>query len=133
MKRNESFQDGAYPDQLLATRLKTALPSGASRVTRIVIHNCSLQLSCIWPQKTVEAEYRDPSLKVVTVRHRPQHHRLRLVTSTFTTCRRRRPSRWRHLARHADECKSFGLDWLGHRFFLVVSWEGYGLRRRLPS
>ena len=66
IKRNESFQDGAAPYQVLGTRLRAALPSVPSG-SRIVIHNCSLQLFWIWPQVTVEAEYRDPTLKVVNV------------------------------------------------------------------
>lgn len=64
--RNESFQDSAYPYQVLGTRLKDTLPA-VPHGSRIVVHNCALKLFWIWPQITVEAEYRDPTLKVVNV------------------------------------------------------------------
>ncbi len=64
--RNESFQDSAYPYQVLGTRLKDTLPA-VPHGSRIVVHNCALKLFWIWPQITVEAEYRDPTLEVVSV------------------------------------------------------------------
>ena len=67
IKRNEAFQDSAIPYEILATRLKDAVPT-VPHGSRIVIHNSVLNLFWIWPKVTVQTAYRDSSLSVVTVR-----------------------------------------------------------------
>jgi hypothetical protein len=67
-KRNNDFAVSARAYEVLGTRLKDVLPRVPAG-SRIVIHDGDgvWNLFWLWPQVTVQAAYRDPTLQVVSV------------------------------------------------------------------
>ncbi|HEX5369243.1 MAG TPA: hypothetical protein VFY10_07495 [Dehalococcoidia bacterium] len=65
-QRNNDFERSARPYHVLATGLKQELPD-LPHGARVVIHDGVWNAFWVWPQVTVQAEYRDTSLRVVSV------------------------------------------------------------------